>query len=500
MRGDSKAGTTTRPGWAFPSGLDSLVAELGAGVPDIDVVIDSHTRFPLHAPFLTPADQGALREHYKGRTKRGVAAHVGMISRGLRSRMAVCLDCVQLDSKENGYSIWRRLHLMPGIFACPLHERPLLTFCDSCESGHRRTRTNWRPSMRCICGGPLKPLERLEMKELDAAIRIANMADKILRTEVKIEVSATTITSALSHHFGGRGHEARARLADALEQSLGMRSLSLLGVSTRTIKRLLGTSNECSAVRNPVQNLAAIYAAFGNLGDFSARLALVKKPAKEPFAEVVDIKTLARRRCRRLKGEKYLAWVDGLSESERSSLKFSSRRWLLNQIAEHPGIGRSGLWRQVGNYSALRYLLHVDRVWFDSLLPAARQRHKCVTKELMHLEVVERLKEHINRRYALSLSGRPWQRVTKTFLLTGAASESSGSLAIESEEIVALLATYIETPAMRLKRLTKMVCGEVTRRRPGHPFGDETTYSGLNHKGCTRRLQKTKKWLLQNAN
>jgi hypothetical protein len=502
MRGDPEAVTTERPGWAFPSGLTSLVAELSAGLPDIDVVMNSHTRFPLHAAFLKPADQEALREHYRGCPRKGIAAHVGMINRGLRSRMAVCLDCVQIDSKENGYAIWRRLHLMPGILACPLHERPLLTFCDSCESGHRRARTNWRPGMRCVCGDSLKPVERLERKELEVAIGIAKMADQILRGAKNTEVSATAVTAALSHHFGGRGQDARVRLTEALDQSLGLRSVSLLGIGTRTIERLLGYSDACGAVRNPIQNLTAIYAVFGGLEGFAAMSELAKQPAKDvPVGvEGIDIRILKRKKCRRLKGQKYLEWVAALSEGERSSLKFSSRKWLLNRMQEHPGIGRSELWRQPGNYSALRYLRHFDSVWFDDLLPLAQRWQQRVTKELTHLGEVERLKEHIKQRYELSLSVRPWQRITKTFLLTGAASESSSNLAMESEEIMAILGSYVETPAMRLKRLTKMVCGDVRHRFPGHQFGEEMTYSGLTDRGCARRILQAKKWLLQNGN
>lgn len=501
MRGDSGAVNTERPGWAFPSGLISLVAELSAGLPDIDGVLNGHTRLPLHAPFLAPADQGALRDHYKGRAMKGIAARVGMINRGLRSRMAVCPDCLQIDSKLNGYAIWRRLHLMPGILACPLHERPLLTFCHSCESGHRCMRTNWRPGPRCVCGDSLKPVEHLETKELEVAIGIANMADQILRGPTNTEVSATAVTAALTHFFGGRGRDARVRLTEAINHSVGLRSVSLLGIGARTIERLLGCLVAYGPIRNPIQNLAAIYAVFGGLGGFAALSEVGKQPAMNAPVEmeVIDIKSLKRKNCRRLKGPKYLQWVAELPGEERATLKIASRRWLLNLIQEHPGIGRSALWRKPGNYSALRYLRHFDSEWFDDLLPVAQRWQQRVTNELTHLDEVERLKEYIKQRYELSLRVRPWQRITKTFLLTGAASESSSNLVMESNEIKSILDSYVETPARRLGRLTEMICGEVGRRFPGHQFGNKTTYSCLTDRGCARRINKAKKWLTQNG-
>lgn len=502
MRGDPEAVTTERPGWAFPSGLTSLVTELSTGLPDVDGVLKSHTRFRLYRPFLSPAEQGALHEHFTGRAMKGIAARVGMTNRGSRSRMAVCLDCLKIDSKENGYAIWRRLHLMPGILACPLHERPLFTFCESCESGHRRMRTNWRPSPLCVCGASLKPVERLETKELEAAIGIANMADQILRGATNMEVSATAISGALSHHLGGRSREARGRLTEALNHALGSRGLSLLGIGARTIKRLVGSSAECDSIRNPIQNLSAIYAVFGGFGNFAALPEVDKKPPVDAQVgmEVIDIRRLKRKNRRHLKGPKYRQWVVGLPSEERAALKIASRRWLLKLIQEHPSIGRSAVSRKPGNYSALRFLRHFDSAWFDDLLPVARSGQQRATKELTHLDEVERLKEYINRRYDLSLKVRPWQRITRTFLLTGAASESSPNLVMKSNEIKTILESYIETPAGRLKRLTEMICGEVGRRSPGHPFGNAMTYSSLNDRGCARRLHKAKKWLTQNGN
>lgn len=495
-----KTGAAGRPGWAFPSGLASLVTELGEGLPDIDGVVEGHTRYPLHAPFLAPAEQRILRGHYQGQAEMGIAARVGMASWTLRSRLAVCGDCIQTDSRENGYSIWRRLHLMPGVLACPIHKRPLLTFCFSCESGHRRMRTNWRPGSRCMCGDSLRPVEQLDTKELEVSIGMADMADQILRNSPVTCISALSITAAFAHHFGGSGPNAQLRLKESLTQGLGLNAMARLAIGSQTIARFLGNSCSAGFIRNPLQNLAAVYAVCGGAVGFAELLnqATQSGSAARNEVEVIDVKLLERRKSRALTGQRYLDWVEALSPNDRFRLKTKSRRWLLNLLAQEPSISRSALALKPGNYSALRYLRNVDNVWFDDLVPVERSRRQRVADELSRLREVELLLTHIRRRYELALTLRPWERITKTFLLTGVACESSLSLAIASNEIQAVLSMCAESPAVARRRRTEMICAAVQRRSPGHPLGDKESYDRLTDRDCVRRIFKGRKWVSQN--
>ena len=209
----------SRPGWAFPSGLESLVSELGGGLPTLAEVISNHTRYSLYKPFLTDADQAELLKHYTGTGRRGIASLVGGVA-GARSRMAVCAACIEEDTKGHGYAVWRRLHLMPGIVACHIHQSPLLTFCDVCESGHRRERTNWKPRSVCVCGGALRPVGAISSVEIDASIAIARMADQILRGTAGADISSLSITHALRHYYGS-DKAARRRLTESLNDLVG---------------------------------------------------------------------------------------------------------------------------------------------------------------------------------------------------------------------------------------------------------------------------------------
>ncbi len=495
------AEATNRPGWAFPSGLGSLTEEFRVALPSIDGVIENHTRFPLYAPFLSPEDSKALRGHHEGHAMKGVAAHVGMVSGASRSRMAMCPECMESDVKENGYTIWRRLSLMPGILACPVHKRPLLTFCAGCEAGHRRMRTNWRPTVRCACGGSLRVVARLDEKEQEMAVGVAALADQILRGTASAEVSSAACTMALGHHFGARGVpglRSYERLKEALHQSGGPRSISLLGIGTCTVKRLVGSLSSHGPIRNPIQNLAAIHAVFGGFAVFSATLLACREKAH--YIETENRNFDKRRKCRRLKGEKYTAWMDGLRPAQKADLKAEYRKWLLERMREYPDIRRSDLWQHPGSNSALRYLMNIDTAWYDSMLPRMAPGRDRVAEELLLIQGVEQLRAHIQQRYELSIRERPMQRVSKTYLLTNAACESATNLVLESKEVQMALDIYSETPAKRRMRVTEMFCCDIRKSFPDHPFGDEKTYVHLDDKRFANRLSRARKWHTKNVN
>lgn len=489
---------SSKPGWAFPSGLKWLVSELGAGLPTLEGVISGHTRYQLYRPFLPVADQVALLNHHIGNGILGIAGRTG-VAVGGRSRMAVCLGCIESDMKMHGYAVWRRLHLMPNIVACHIHQAPLYVFCPMCESGHRRTRANWRPKSECVCGGPLTPVAKLNSVELKASTAIARMSDQILRGTAGADITSLSITQALSHYFG-KGDAAHRRLIEAVNDSLGTRMMAALGIGDRTVRRLLGRRDP-GPIRNPIQNIAALYSTFGGLDKFSAELsaAMQRKEADLASEARLDPKVRERGKNRRLKGKKYRDWIDQLPDKDLGDLRDSSRRWLLNIMVKIPGISRTALRPQPGSYPALRFLLHIDNDWFDDLLPPS-QSHRRASTELALLNEIARLTEKIKSRYETSLKLQPWRRITKTFLLAGAPSETRSTKAIESDVVRASLSAYTESPATYRKRLIDMVCSAFRYRASSHTLGDARTYEGIKDRACRRRLREARIWLHQNEN
>lgn len=463
IRPSTVAESTKRPGWVFPSGLGELGDELLSGLPSTEELIDNHTRFPIFEKFLSTADSKDLREHHKGYAIKGLAARVGMASGAYRGRMAMCPECVEFDIKQNGYAIWRRLSLMPGILACPEHSRLLLTFCDACEIGHRRVKTNWRPTLHCVCGGQLKVVAKLNKNEQEMAISVASMAGRILRGTVYFDVSSESVTKALRYHFGNcqRPYE---MLQEALHQAIGPDGCSHLGIGLTTLKRLVGTSNSCGPIRNPIQNLAAIHAVFGGLDRFSESILVSQHKVDYRFDEFSRDKNNIdkRRNDRHREGDKYIEWFKNLPLGEQTTLKLKYRKWLLELMQAAPAILRSELRSRSGGAAAYRYLMNIDKDWFDRTLPSMDRRRSYVAQELLNMQKIELLAEHIQKRYELSLRERPTQRITKSYLISHSSCETSTNLVLESEEVMALLDACAETPAKWRKRLAG-----ITHRKTG---------------------------------
>lgn len=498
MKPATLAASTERLGWAFPSGLSSLADEIKIALPDTEGVIAKHTRFPLYARFLSPGNAKALRQHYEGFAMKGVAAHVGMTSGAFRSRMAVCPDCMQADIKDNGYTFWRRLHLTPGISACATHKRLLLTFCDACEAAHRRHRTNWSPTKRCLCGGSLKAIAELNDSEHAMAIAVASMASQILQGTAPKVLSAEAVTAALEHHFSrtkGPGTHLYELLREAFGKAMGTNLSASLGIGKTTLRRLVGSLKSEGLIRNPIQHLAAIHAVFGDFDGFTAALAKQEKAARSGVIDVPQKKPKNRRRTR----VNYCAWVMSLTLEQKSALKMEARSWLLKRMHDSPTIQRTDLYRIPQSERHLLYLKHIDATWFDDILPPAESVRVRIVREQNLLQEVARLKKHIRKRYELSLQTQPMKRITKTVLMSHARCESKGNLALQSEDIQLLLDAYSETPAQRRQRVMQMVCLEMRKRYPDHPLGDEVTYLHLDHNNFASRISRARKWLTQNG-
>ncbi len=461
MRPDTIAISTKRPGWVFPSGLRPLVETLQDDLPQLPTVIDRHTRFPLFSRFLSPAESDVLREHHAGHAMNGIAGFVG-VCHSSRGRMAMCPDCMAIDIRENGYAFWRRLFLTPGVFACPAHERLLLTFCNTCEAGHRRNRSNWWPTERCSCGDSLQVVAELDAQGLESAIGIAKMAIEILNGTAPAELSNATVCQAIRHSFGSveGSYQQRELLAEALQQKIGESAIHRLGFGAVTIKRLGRFSNGLGYVRNPIQNLAAVHAVFGGFNGFLASLRASQSNAGclalQRYTNVVA-RTGNPRKKSEQPIEHYIARVDALSPGEKWKLKFRYREWLLKLMIDNPGIQRSDLWRFPGKKAALRHLMHIDSGWYDLQLPS-RSKMPRVEEELRLIQEIQRLTEHIHQQYEQSTTKNPMRRVTKTYLLSNVRCESRGSRAIRSEEVQELLAAYVQAGDEHRERSRKSCC------------------------------------------
>jgi hypothetical protein len=109
----------------LPSHIDNFVAALPAGHHyTVDKFIDHHTLLPFYGPFLPPDRLSRLREDMRG--SRGPAIHMraGIMAYHipLPDWLRFCSLCVVEDRKQFGEAYWHRVHQVPGVEVCPLHE------------------------------------------------------------------------------------------------------------------------------------------------------------------------------------------------------------------------------------------------------------------------------------------------------------------------------------------------------------------------------------------
>ncbi|MBN3879588.1 MULTISPECIES: TnsD family transposase [unclassified Nostoc] len=109
----------------IPGHLSYLIAVLPPGHSyTIDYLIDNHTLLPLYLPFLTQELENQLRDDMKGEDASKTYRHLGCSSNKVKSPdwLKFCPLCVEEDKKKFGECYWHRIHQVPGVFVCPLHE------------------------------------------------------------------------------------------------------------------------------------------------------------------------------------------------------------------------------------------------------------------------------------------------------------------------------------------------------------------------------------------
>ncbi|MBD1847742.1 TniQ family protein [Cyanobacteria bacterium FACHB-63] len=90
----------------------------------VDYLIDRHTLFPFYSPFLTIERVERIRSDMQGNDGSAIHKIAGITPSSIRmpNRLRYCLFCAESDKKKYGEFYWHRLHQLPGIEVCPIHE------------------------------------------------------------------------------------------------------------------------------------------------------------------------------------------------------------------------------------------------------------------------------------------------------------------------------------------------------------------------------------------
>jgi len=105
----------------------------------VDYLIDRHTLLPFYSPFLTTERVERIRSDMRGNDGSAIHKIAGITPSNIRTpdKLRYCLFCAESNKKEYGEFYWHRLHQLPGIEVCPIHE----VFLEE-SSAYMRNRVN----------------------------------------------------------------------------------------------------------------------------------------------------------------------------------------------------------------------------------------------------------------------------------------------------------------------------------------------------------------------
>lgn len=109
----------------LPSRIGHLVSQLPPGHRcSADRLIDDHTLLPFYAPFMPPARLRQLRTDMTGAPDGGsIHGRSGILTSHLSLEyLRFCPRCIEEDRAQYGEPYWHRIHQVPGVMACPVHQ------------------------------------------------------------------------------------------------------------------------------------------------------------------------------------------------------------------------------------------------------------------------------------------------------------------------------------------------------------------------------------------
>lgn len=122
----------------LPTQLEAFASRTLKSLGDARDIIRDRTIAPLFLPFLSEPAQIELLDSMLRRGVGNPTGKLGLIRQGFASRhpLKACRTCMEEDEKAHGVAWWHRSHQCPGVWICPIHERPLLRAVDTSPTPH----------------------------------------------------------------------------------------------------------------------------------------------------------------------------------------------------------------------------------------------------------------------------------------------------------------------------------------------------------------------------
>lgn len=494
-----------RAAFVHPSRIKQTASLLPGSSHSWRQVVMSFTRFRLNSAFLSEDGKAGLLEHHRNGARAGAHALIGMNRWAGRARLAVCLSCIDEDLETHTFPIWHRLHLMPSVLYCPTHGEPLRTFCRGCDKGHRRGTKTWTPMEKCLCGKPLRKVASFRSNvSVRAAIEIARMADEVLKGHVDTtgfaEHTGPVIKAALWRQLQ-KWHPGHGKLAVShIRRALGSELCVALELRQRTLTRMSGRQMCRGPLRNPIENIAAIWSYFGGWAQFMQEVRLRKSnPQKYDATGRPQVKRVRSRpddydRARRA------AMFESMSDYERERFRQVTRRTLLAIRASNLNFKRSDVQRLPCGERYYYFALRHDAAWFDRFFPVRGAALIDGAVRNTTAEEDSKTARRVLKRYRKTLREKPETFISRAFLLDNTVSEAVGrTKRTPPSRLEAMLEACVDDLDSWTKRQVKNITTAVRRIDKTCRWADAKSFEAPKRRGVRYRLNEAKKWLHEHS-
>lgn len=112
----------------LPCNLSQLSSNLKISIPDSmpNNLIKNHTIFPFYKPFWSDKKAEQIIKLMKERSVGKVHLKAGIYANSIRQweYLRYCPECIKEDKANSGEAYWHRVHQIPGVLICPIHNKP----------------------------------------------------------------------------------------------------------------------------------------------------------------------------------------------------------------------------------------------------------------------------------------------------------------------------------------------------------------------------------------
>lgn len=156
---------------------------------DPNQIIEDHTFYPYYSPFLkSDQKQALIRKMLYGIGGQCVnIAGLSATNIHIKKELFLCPLCLMSDVNKYGEPYWHRIHHLPGVSMCAIHNTKLYSNCPHCnESLDKQGGRDLKITpLFCSNGHDLTKVKEVGEKEL---YEIALDSKKILQREININL------------------------------------------------------------------------------------------------------------------------------------------------------------------------------------------------------------------------------------------------------------------------------------------------------------------------